>query len=147
MIGWQWIINWTGCGWMWSWLNLRHYPRIFLQELRKTMKTSIRIAGLWFKISSWNLLNMKQESRRSNSLNLMLGNMTFFPNHWAADYLYNDAVSTTGIMWLHITITSNLSSIIYNAFNSTVSSLDGIFCTMTYNETWWLLHPQQAYTV
>jgi hypothetical protein len=31
-------INWKGCGWKRSWPNLRYYPGICLEGLRKTTK-------------------------------------------------------------------------------------------------------------
>jgi hypothetical protein len=40
------MMNWKGCGKKWSWPNLRHYPAICLEGLRKTTKNFVRIAGL-----------------------------------------------------------------------------------------------------
>jgi hypothetical protein len=40
-----------------SWLNLRYYPSICLEGLRKTTKTSARIASLWAKFLTWDLQN------------------------------------------------------------------------------------------
>jgi hypothetical protein len=40
------MMNWKGCGRKQLWPNLRHYPNICLQGLRKTTKTSVKIAGL-----------------------------------------------------------------------------------------------------
>jgi hypothetical protein len=48
----DWIINWKGYGRKRSWRNLRHYPGICLEGLRKTTK-NLRIAGLQAKI--WTL--------------------------------------------------------------------------------------------
>jgi hypothetical protein len=42
-------MNWKGCGRKGSWHSLRYYTGIFLEGLRKTIK-SIRIAGLWAEI-------------------------------------------------------------------------------------------------
>jgi hypothetical protein len=42
--------NWKGLGRKRSWPNLSYYPRILLEALRETMKTSVRIAGLWAEI-------------------------------------------------------------------------------------------------
>jgi hypothetical protein len=36
--GWYWIMNWKGCGRKQSWPNLRYYPSICLEGLRKTTK-------------------------------------------------------------------------------------------------------------
>jgi hypothetical protein len=54
-------MSWKGFGNKWSWPNLRYYPAICLEGLRKTSKTSIRIAGLQAEVSIWDLLNTKQE--------------------------------------------------------------------------------------
>jgi hypothetical protein len=43
------IINWKGYGRRESWPNLRYYPGILLEGLRRTMKT-IKITGLWVEI-------------------------------------------------------------------------------------------------
>jgi hypothetical protein len=55
------MMNWKGCGRKWLWPNLRYYPSVCLEELRKTMKTSVKIPSVWAKISTWDLLSMKQE--------------------------------------------------------------------------------------
>jgi hypothetical protein len=44
------MINWEGCGRKWPWPNLRYYPGICLEGLRKTIKTSGKIAGLGVEI-------------------------------------------------------------------------------------------------
>jgi hypothetical protein len=44
-----------------SWPNIRHYPGIRLEGLRKTTKTSIRMPGLWAEIWTRDLPNTKQE--------------------------------------------------------------------------------------
>jgi len=44
------MMNWKGCERKWSWPNLRYYPGICLEGLRKTTKNSVRIAGLQAKI-------------------------------------------------------------------------------------------------
>jgi hypothetical protein len=44
------IINWKGYGRKWQWPNLRYYPDIFLEGLRKTMKISVRRDSLWAEI-------------------------------------------------------------------------------------------------
>jgi hypothetical protein len=36
-------MNWIGSGWKRSWSNLRYYPGIYVEGLRKTMGTSVRI--------------------------------------------------------------------------------------------------------
>lgn len=41
--------DWKWCGKKWSWPNLKNYPGIFLEGMR-TMKTSVRIAGVLVKI-------------------------------------------------------------------------------------------------
>jgi hypothetical protein len=38
-------MNWKGYGRKWSWNNVRYYPGIFLEGLRKTVK-NVRLAGL-----------------------------------------------------------------------------------------------------
>jgi hypothetical protein len=43
-VGWKgdkWEKNWKGCGRKRSWPNLRYYPSIFLQGLRKNMRRSV----------------------------------------------------------------------------------------------------------
>jgi hypothetical protein len=52
-------MNLKGCGRKWSGPNLRYCPSICLEGLRKTTK-ELRIASLWTKILTWNLLNMKE---------------------------------------------------------------------------------------
>jgi hypothetical protein len=42
-------MNWRGCGRKLSWPNLRYYPDIFLEVLRKATKI-LRIAGLRVEI-------------------------------------------------------------------------------------------------
>jgi hypothetical protein len=49
-------MNWKVYGRNQSWPNLRDHPSIFLEELRKTIKTCQNIWSL-----SWGLLNMKQQ--------------------------------------------------------------------------------------
>jgi hypothetical protein len=44
-----------------SWPSLRHYPNIWLEGLRKTTKSSPRIADVRAKIRTRNLSNTKQE--------------------------------------------------------------------------------------
>jgi hypothetical protein len=44
------LMNWKGYGRKRSQPNLRYYPGICLEELRKTIKASVRIAGLWTEI-------------------------------------------------------------------------------------------------
>jgi hypothetical protein len=44
------MINEKECGRKQSWLNLRYYSGICLEGLRKTTKTSVRIAGLHAEI-------------------------------------------------------------------------------------------------
>jgi hypothetical protein len=39
------MICWTGYERMQLWPYLRNYPSIFMEELRKNTKTSVRIAG------------------------------------------------------------------------------------------------------
>jgi hypothetical protein len=39
------MMNWKGCGRK-QWSNLRYYPGISLEGLRKTTKSSVRIVGL-----------------------------------------------------------------------------------------------------
>jgi hypothetical protein len=43
-------MNWKGYGRKQSWPNLICYPEICLEELRKTTKNSVRMAGLWAEI-------------------------------------------------------------------------------------------------
>jgi hypothetical protein len=43
-------MNWEECGKKGPCPNLRYYSGICLEGLRKTMKASIRIAGLWADI-------------------------------------------------------------------------------------------------
>jgi hypothetical protein len=43
-------MNWKGFGRKQSWSNLSSYPGIHLEVLRKTIKASVRIAGLWAEI-------------------------------------------------------------------------------------------------
>jgi hypothetical protein len=38
MRGWQWVMNWKECGRKRSWPNLRYYPNICLEDLRKSTK-------------------------------------------------------------------------------------------------------------
>jgi hypothetical protein len=40
------MVNWKIFGRKRSWSNLRHYPSIRLEGLRKTTNTSVKIAGL-----------------------------------------------------------------------------------------------------
>jgi hypothetical protein len=55
-------MNWKGFGRKHSWPNLRYYPGIFLEELRKAMfKTLVRIAGVLAEIEDGNLLNRSQK--------------------------------------------------------------------------------------
>jgi hypothetical protein len=42
--------NWKGFGRKWSWPNLRYYPGIHLEGLRKTTENSVRIASLQAEI-------------------------------------------------------------------------------------------------
>jgi hypothetical protein len=51
-------MNWKRCGRKWSWPNLRYYPDICLEGLRKTTR-NLRIAGLQAEISTQILPNMK----------------------------------------------------------------------------------------
>jgi hypothetical protein len=51
----------------WSWPNLRYYPGIFLEGLRKPWKTSVRIGSLWAEIWGQDLLNIKQECKPHDS--------------------------------------------------------------------------------
>jgi hypothetical protein len=44
------MMNWKGYGRNWSWPNLRYYPSIYLEGLRKTTKASEGIACLQAKI-------------------------------------------------------------------------------------------------
>jgi hypothetical protein len=44
------MMNWSGSGKTHSWPNLRYYSGIFMKVLRKTMKTSVRIATVQAKI-------------------------------------------------------------------------------------------------
>jgi hypothetical protein len=37
--------------------NLRYHLGIYLEGLRKTMKISFRVAGLWARICNWSFLN------------------------------------------------------------------------------------------
>jgi hypothetical protein len=39
-------MNWKGYGRKWSEPNLKYYPSICLEELKKVLKTSVRIADL-----------------------------------------------------------------------------------------------------
>jgi hypothetical protein len=41
------MMNWKGKGKKRLWPNLRYYPGIFLEGMRKTTKNPGRIAGLW----------------------------------------------------------------------------------------------------
>jgi hypothetical protein len=50
-------MNWKGFGTKKSWPNLRYYPGILQEELRKTTKPSVRIAGLWAEILKRDLPN------------------------------------------------------------------------------------------
>jgi hypothetical protein len=34
----RWMMNWKGCGMKWPWSNLKYYPGICLEGLRKTAK-------------------------------------------------------------------------------------------------------------
>jgi hypothetical protein len=65
----RWMMNSKECGRKRSWLNLRYYPSTCLEGLRKTMKTSVGIAGLWVKV--WNRLCWIR-SRSVNHLTTML---------------------------------------------------------------------------
>jgi hypothetical protein len=49
----KWIMNQKGCGRKWLWINLRYYLRICLERQKKTMKTSVRIAGVLAWDSVW----------------------------------------------------------------------------------------------
>jgi hypothetical protein len=53
-------MNWKGCGIRRSWPNLRYYRSIFLEGLRKTSKTSVRLAGLRLEIRIQDLPNTKE---------------------------------------------------------------------------------------
>jgi hypothetical protein len=55
----QWFVNWKKHGKVWLWTNL-HYPGICMEELRNTMKTSGRMAGLQDKIWTRDLLGTKK---------------------------------------------------------------------------------------
>jgi hypothetical protein len=44
------MMNWKGCGREQLWPDLKYYPGICLERLRKAMTTSVRIAGLQAKI-------------------------------------------------------------------------------------------------
>jgi hypothetical protein len=43
------MMNRKGYGRNQAWFNLRFYPSICLEALRKTTKTSVWIAGLWVR--------------------------------------------------------------------------------------------------
>jgi hypothetical protein len=45
-------MNWKGCGRKWLWPNLRYYPGIFLEALRKTIKSPVRIASFWLRFEA-----------------------------------------------------------------------------------------------
>jgi hypothetical protein len=51
------MMKWKGFGRKQPWPILRYYPSIHLEVLRKTAKT-LRIASLWARISTQDLLNM-----------------------------------------------------------------------------------------
>jgi hypothetical protein len=53
-------MNWKGCGRKQSWPDLRYYPGICLEGLRKSSKTPVRIADFWAKIWILDLPNMKE---------------------------------------------------------------------------------------
>jgi hypothetical protein len=55
------MMKWKRCGRELSCHNLRYYLGKFLEELRKTTKTSVKIAGVWAEIWTRDLSNMKQE--------------------------------------------------------------------------------------
>jgi hypothetical protein len=44
------MTSWEGCGRKLSWFNLRYYPSIFPEELRKTTKILSITADLWADI-------------------------------------------------------------------------------------------------
>jgi hypothetical protein len=44
------IIHFKECGKKRSWPNLRHYPGIWLEGLRKTTKKRVRVTGLQAEI-------------------------------------------------------------------------------------------------
>jgi hypothetical protein len=43
-------MNWKGCGRKKSWPNLRYYPGICLEGLRKNKEISVSVADLWVEI-------------------------------------------------------------------------------------------------
>jgi hypothetical protein len=43
-------MNWKVYGRKQSWHNLRYYPGISLEKLRKAMKISVRITSFWAKM-------------------------------------------------------------------------------------------------
>jgi hypothetical protein len=55
------MASWKGCGRKQSCHNLRYYPSICLERLRKPWKISVRTAYLRAEIWTWDLLNTKHE--------------------------------------------------------------------------------------
>jgi hypothetical protein len=51
------MLNWKGCGRKWSWPNLRCYPDIFLEGLRKSTK-KLGIVSLEADVWTQDLSNM-----------------------------------------------------------------------------------------
>jgi hypothetical protein len=45
-------MNLKGCGGKWSWLDLRYYPGICPEGLKKTSDTSVKITAAWNMIVS-----------------------------------------------------------------------------------------------
>lgn len=58
-----WIMNWKGSGRKQSWPNLRYYPGICLEELRKITRTWVRIVGVTADIVTGHILNISQKNR------------------------------------------------------------------------------------
>jgi hypothetical protein len=60
-----------------SW-DLSHGPHIYLEGLRKTANTIVKIASLWVEIWTWNLINMKHECWNHLRLDLPTGLLSFW---------------------------------------------------------------------
>jgi hypothetical protein len=63
-------MNWRGCERKRSWLNLRNYAGNFVEVLRRTRKTSVRMANVLAEPLIGHLLRTRQKSHVLYAINL-----------------------------------------------------------------------------